>query len=270
MSRLIFFPYFGGKYYLLDEMLRYIDYNKTAYVELFGGSCKLLLNKYPHKVEVLNDYNGEIYNLYKVVINNVDELYEKLDSLPYSEQLFIEYKNCDVSHLSDLDRAVITFYKLASSFSGLGQSFSYSVIKNSASRYRKVVDQLKMIHHRLKKVQILNKHFKDVLELIGDNPDVFIYADPPYYGNENIYGKNLFSKSDHELLAEMLSSLSCKVMVSYYYFDGIEKLYNKSRWYYVEKDVPLYAAKNKGDNSRNRQTELLILNYNLQKESVYD
>jgi len=38
------FPYMGGKYYMINTLLKVIPSHRI-YVEVFGGSAKLLLNK---------------------------------------------------------------------------------------------------------------------------------------------------------------------------------------------------------------------------------
>jgi len=73
---LSFFPYIGGKYYMLSTLLKLIPKHRI-YLELFGGSAKLLLNKEPSKIEVYNDYSKQIANLFYVATFKFDEFYEK-------------------------------------------------------------------------------------------------------------------------------------------------------------------------------------------------
>jgi len=55
------FPYIGGKYYMLDKLLKVIPSHRI-YLEVFGRSAKLLLNKEPSQIEVYNDYSKQIAN----------------------------------------------------------------------------------------------------------------------------------------------------------------------------------------------------------------
>ena len=48
------------------------------YVEVFGGGGSVLLNKERSVREVLNDKNGNLINLYRVVREHPEELKERL------------------------------------------------------------------------------------------------------------------------------------------------------------------------------------------------
>jgi DNA adenine methylase len=82
-----FFPYIGGKYYMLRYILSLIP-EHSVYVEVFGGSGKVLLNKEPSKIEVWNDYDRKLANLFHVVVFKFGEFYEKVVGLVYSRELY--------------------------------------------------------------------------------------------------------------------------------------------------------------------------------------
>jgi DNA adenine methylase len=65
-KKLCFIPYIGGKFNLLNKLISLIPEHET-YVEVFGGVGSLLLNKPPSKVEVFNDIDGDLINLFLVV-----------------------------------------------------------------------------------------------------------------------------------------------------------------------------------------------------------
>ncbi|MBD3610550.1 MAG: DNA adenine methylase, partial [Gammaproteobacteria bacterium] len=66
-------PWMGGKRRLAKFILPYINGHKT-YVEPFAGGAAIFFMKEPSKVEVINDINGDLVNLYRVVKYHLDEL----------------------------------------------------------------------------------------------------------------------------------------------------------------------------------------------------
>lgn len=70
------FPWIGGKYYLRNHILNNFpkDYKNIRYVEVFGGSAKILFFKEKSRLEVYNDKDENIYNFYYQVRNNYKEL----------------------------------------------------------------------------------------------------------------------------------------------------------------------------------------------------
>lgn len=245
--------YIGGKHYMLKEIIKSLDYSKKSYIELFGGSAKVLLNKPPHKAETYNDLDSEIFNLWWVCKYKFDEFKKELEGLIDCEDLFYYYKNLKPSN--EVEKAVRTFYLYNCSISGKGTHYGVYYTRRSALASK--IDNIHKIFNRLRRVQICNKDFRHILEKIKNKEDIMLYADPPYYGAEKYYNCG-FGKNEHEVLAEYLNNAKYSVMVSYYYFDGIEELYPPNKWKYLRfgktKHSSLYKSKSE---------ELLILNYDI-------
>ncbi|URK88483.1 hypothetical protein LP421_15085 [Rhizobium sp. RCAM05350] len=47
-----------------------------------------------------------------------------------------------------------------------------------------------------------------------DRPETLFYLDPPYFGNEDEYGKALFSQGQFEIMAKRLSRLKARFIMS--------------------------------------------------------
>lgn len=249
-----FFCYMGGKYYMLKEVLGLLDYSKRCYVELFGGSGKVLLNKPPHEVEIYNDLDADVFNLWYVCKHKLSEFKRELDSLLYCEDLFKYFLRLEP--VNDIERAVRTYYLLNCSVIALCKRFSSGYTRNRANQFLNKVRDLPNISRRIANVQILNEDFKVVLEGLKDRDDVMLYADPPYYGTEDYYRG--FSRADHVILADYLNKARYSVMVSYYYFDGIEELYPVSKWRYHRF---IKSKRSQVGVKQDRAEEILITNY---------
>lgn len=81
-------PWMGGKRRLAKHILPLFPAH-DCYVELFaGGAALFFMRDKPAKTEVLNDINGELINLYRVVQFHFDEFVRQFEWLTTSRELF--------------------------------------------------------------------------------------------------------------------------------------------------------------------------------------
>ena len=72
-------PWMGGKRRLAKHLLPMFP-EHSCYVELFaGGAALFFLRPEPAKVEVLNDIDGQLVNLYRVVQHHFDEFVRQFE-----------------------------------------------------------------------------------------------------------------------------------------------------------------------------------------------
>jgi len=262
---LVFFQYIGGKHYLLKYLLKLVPEHRI-YVEAFCGSAKLLFAKTPSKIEVINDYDKRIANLFYVVAFKFDEFFNKAQNLIYSRALYTEFKKQlkqkTINELGDVDDAVMTYGAINMGFNGqIFGNLSYGYKKNQPKRFFNKIDKLPLIHGRLKNVTIECLDFEVILDRYGDKEDTFIYLDPPYYKTEHYY--NGFNTNDHERLLNKLPTLKAKWLLSGY----ANELYdNKLKDFYrLEINVKKHSygiTKNSKSKERPNATEVLWANYN--------
>jgi site-specific DNA-adenine methylase len=87
----------GSKAKLASTILRYFPEHRT-YCEPFGGSAAVLLAKEPSQIEIYNDADGALVNLFRVVRDSklCAELARKLEHTPYSRTEFeLAREKCD-------------------------------------------------------------------------------------------------------------------------------------------------------------------------------
>ena len=97
-----------------------------VYVEVFGGGGSVLLNKERSVREVLNDANGNLINLYRVVREHPDELKDRLLYVLHSREDFkiAQRRLAQFSYKDDILRAADFYQVVRQSYAGNGKQFS--------------------------------------------------------------------------------------------------------------------------------------------------
>lgn len=80
-------PWIGGKRRLAKRIIPLFP-EHSCYVEPFCGAAALYFLKDQVKVEVLNDINGELVNLYRVVKHHMDEFVRQFRWSLTSRQMY--------------------------------------------------------------------------------------------------------------------------------------------------------------------------------------
>lgn len=218
-------PWFGGKGILAPKLLPLFPEHRI-YVEPFGGAASLLCAKEPSPVEVYNDLDSGLVNLFRVIRD--PEQFERFRLLaaltPYSREEFNRFrKTCDETQ-DDVIRAYQFFVLARMSFAGQpGHSWGSSVTTSNrgmveaASRYLAAIDRLPEVHQRLMRVQIEHADFRHILKRY-DTPETFFYLDPPYIPETRRGGgyRHELSAGDHADLVDLLLGLQGKAMLSGY------------------------------------------------------
>ena len=117
-------PWIGGKRRLVDLLLkRFPDH--SCYVEVFAGGAAVYFARHPADVEVLNDVNGDLVNLYRVVTHHLEEFVRQFKWALTSRQVFKWLQETRPETLTDIQRAARFFYLQQQSFGGKvsGQTF---------------------------------------------------------------------------------------------------------------------------------------------------
>lgn len=267
-KKLLPFRWYGGKYSHLDFLLPQLP-QTHQYVEPFGGSAAVLINREPSPVETYNDLDGDVVTFFKVLRENRDELLEKIALTPFSREELahaVEQKNND--ELSDLEQARLFFVRAGQTRSGLAQeatpgrwayckTTSRRDMSGAVSRWHGRLEQLHNVADRLRRVQIENKPAIEAIERHDDEETLF-YCDPPYVhesrGDTNSYGFEM-TDEDHRELAEVLRNCEGKVAVSGYQCDLYEEIYEEEGWERIDaEEKTMHTTKD------NRQ-ESLWINY---------
>lgn len=205
-------PYVGGKRRVAKRLLSLFPPHVT-YVEAFAGGAQLFFHKPPSIVEVVNDVDGEIVNLYRVLRRHPQELVRELRWQPASRQLFHEHRGANAAGLTDIERAARFFYLQKNTFGGARRRRHFQTAVTQPNNYqpRRLPEALAQAADRLTHVQLESLPYEQVLERY-DRATTFFYLDPPYAG-VNHYAHN-FTDGQFVELATRLTALKGRFLLS--------------------------------------------------------
>lgn len=260
VSRKCLVPYYGGKVFLVPYLLKLIPKHVT-YCEVFGGAGNLLFAKMSSKVEILNDVDLLVVNLYRVLRDpeKFERLRRLLEFTPYSrEEYYSCFKKLSEGIEDEVEKARCFYVCLAQTYSGMfGKGWCVGKVSNRAVYYFNHVDYLPYFHTRIRNVQIENLDFEKCIECY-DSKDTFFYLDPPYLPEtRRSNGDYRFEMGvdDHERLLDRVLKSKGKFLISGY----DNKLYNErlKGWNKKQWQVACHLVKCKGD----KRVETVWFNY---------
>jgi DNA adenine methylase len=208
---------------MIAKLMQHVPLGGRPYCEPYMGAASLFFARPPAPVEVLNDLDGDLVNLFRCLQDKekFPELKHRLLYTLYSRAEFeraLEILN-DSSVADPVLRAWAFFVALNQSFGGKKPSSigdwrrTFTTSRNCAKTTNEWMMRLSMLddwHLRLLRAQI---DCCDALEVIRywDNPEAVFYVDPPYHPDTRADQDAYSVEADHEhhvRLVEML--LQCK------------------------------------------------------------
>ncbi|HWR17143.1 MAG TPA: DNA adenine methylase [Terriglobales bacterium] len=208
----------GGKKNLKLQLLKLIPKHR-CYVEVFSGSAKLLFAKDPSQWEILNDWNSDLINFFRVAKYRAAELAQAFDIEIVHAERFLDWKG---AHPTDeIHRAMRFAYLTWWSFGAKGEHFATTAIASLRSHARAVHKSIATVREiltktatRLHDVQVERRDFADCIRRY-DSPDTFFYCDPPYtsFGRNGRY--ETLAEDRHRELIRSLANVKGKFLLSY-------------------------------------------------------
>ncbi|OBU97863.1 DNA adenine methylase [Lentilactobacillus parabuchneri] len=289
------FRYPGGKTQLYQFVSNLLNINKIngTYIEPFAGGAgvaiKLLLENKVSDIWI-NDYDKAIYSVWHAILNNPNQLIEKINGVPFDyqngytvspEESLRYWKHqrkiylLENNHQNSVELAFSTLFLNRTNVSGIINAgplggFDQSRKTKIYDRFNKqtLIDKINCINSKSKHIKLTRLNGLDMLSKINyeiPSNNCFIFFDPPYYEQ----GKNLYYSSfndrEHRDLAKQIMKLSnYRWIVTYDESPQIFDMYTKNKHNY---EYQLrYSANNK---KRGKAPEFLFASPSLNIES-YD
>ena len=289
--------YIGGKSIIGKWIRDYIPTDIETYVETFGGMFWVYFcmeDKYPNLNQVVyNDFNqlntnlfenvrgsnykqfGELLKLedcqQKGVVDTPEQLQLYTDTFnSYQKEIFAD--GFQITDSNKLEVAKKYAYVLTQIFSGSQPEKSKYI--NYKGKYKSkfttfteklTTQKYDKFQKQLEKITVCeNMDYSDVIKKY-DSESTYFYVDPPYWKTENYYSKHDFDRDDHEKLCTQLKGIDGKWSLSYYDFDLLQEWLPKNEFVWEEKQFTKQAGTKK-DGTRDKGTELLIMNYKIKEE----
>ena len=245
----------GGKSQLARRIIESIPEHK-CYCEVFAGAAWVMFKKPPSEVEIINDLNGDVVNLYRVIQNHLEEFIRQFKFQLISREEWNRLNAVPPNTLTDIQRAAQFYYLQRLSFGGkvAGRSYGTATTNKPRLNLLRMEEDLSDAHLRLSQVWIENLNFDGCIQR-HDREHTLFYLDPPYHGVEHYYGKELFSREDFQRLAQTLSTIKGKFLLS---INDVAEIREIFAAFGQEKVDVTYSC---GNGNRPRAGELLIRNY---------
>ena len=223
------FPWFGGKSRAASLVWERFG-DVPNYVEPFAGAASVLLRKSRSYAEIINDLDGEVVNVFRVLRDpaTAAALARALTLTPFARAEFVAAYTPAADPIEQARRTVArAFMGFGSpSVSGHKTGFRANGQRSSTTPAHDWVnwpDQVAAYVDRLRGVVIENR---DAVEVIRqqDSPSTLFYVDPPYPSGTRNPGNGYDKKGyrhemtddDHRRLAEVLYGVRGMVVLSGY------------------------------------------------------
>lgn len=227
----------------------------------------MTMAKEPADIEIVNDLDGEIVNVFRQMRDSGKKLTRLLELTPYAREEF-EYAQEIDENDDDLERARKFLVRAMMSVNGImaGNKGGFSVSDTYSregrearvNRWHNYQARLETIINRFRGVRIENKDGIELLAKFSNKPATLVYMDPPYLGRRTSgYKIEAIDREFHEKLLNQALLCDCMIMISGYESDTYtHMLGTDGNW----RKIGLDAVTQTTNGNRLEREEVLWLN----------
>lgn len=254
-------PWLGGKRNLARRICAILDASPCiTYAEPFVGMGGIFLRRSARpRAEVINDRARDIANLFRILQRHYPQFLETLRFQLTTRAEFERLVAVDPDTLTDLERAGRFLYLQRTAFGGKVSGRNFGVTRERPGRFNLTTlePMLEDLHSRLAGVVIECLDWSAFIPRY-DSPGTLFYLDPPYWGCEADYGRQLFCRDDFQRLAAVLAGIRGRFLLSLNDVPEVRELFGAFALEEVRTTYTISSARNDPAGSR---PELLISNF---------
>lgn len=240
----------GSKAAIMKDLLPHFPQH-DVFIEPFFGAGGCFFNKPKARVNILNDNDSEVFNLWMMIKERREEFRRELEMMPVHMDLWRHWKK--VTPDDPIMKAVrFVFY---SNFGYMGKPDSLHLNCNFSKAI--TLNDVEADFVALADAKFSNLDFRKFLKGIafrsqGEIDAAFIYNDPPYLATGNNYQSG-FTEQDASDLFEANIKTGCKFAISEFDHPFILELADRHKLNVI--------TIGERQNMKNRRTEILVTNY---------
>ena len=249
----------GNKARIAKDIIPHFPPHRT-FIDMFFGAGGIFFHKPQADYNFCNDIDDDVFNLWKVLQSDKEELVKQIELMPYNDSLFNYWKaNKETEPVMKAVR-----FLMLSNFGYMGTPDTMHL--NLGNRRRSILSKIDSAFMHLSKCTMLCADFRLVLAKIAFRREeerslAFIYADPPYLSTKNNYSQG-FTEQDTQDLFKILVESNIRFALSEFDNPIILDLASDYGLNVIE-----IGERN---NMKNRRTEILVTNYKKQQLGLFD
>ncbi|MFI0477439.1 DNA adenine methylase [Paracoccus jiaweipingae] len=256
-------PWQGGKRNLARKICAILDAVPCrTYAEPFVGMGGVFLRRTARpKSEVINDYSRDVANLFRILQRHLPQFLDTIRFQITSRAEFERLIDTDPATLTDLERAARFLYLQRTAFGGKVSGKNFGVARDRPGRFNltTLVPMLDDLHTRLAGVVIECLDWSAFIPRY-DSADTLYYLDPPYYGCESDYGRDLFDRSQFGRMADMLAQIKGRFLLSLNDAPEVRQLFGR---FHLAEVSTTYSIANHTAARASTRPELLISSFKI-------
>jgi DNA adenine methylase len=221
--------YVGGKKVLSKTIIARINsIPHDGYSEAFVGMGGVFFRRDRQpRFEAINDISGDVAALFRVLQRHYGYFINELRFTFAARRKYERLLATEPTTLTDLERAARFLYLQRLAFGGKVSGRTFGVDRQrSRFNMSRLEPMLADINDRLAGVVIERLPWEAFIRRY-DRPGMLFYLDPPYWGNEDDYGKGVFGGDDFARMADTLSAIRGQFILSLNAVPGVFKTFSR-------------------------------------------